>query len=192
MWLDKPPQDDNPALTPLLRPKSGQQIVVELTGDPLRVFVHYAAGRSWPCTGFSCTLCKRQIAKRFYAYYPCRGNRGGLGIVELTALAEAQLTKQMEPFSDFPCGTIKVSRPAGKKNMPCKVEWFPPDKYKQTAGSSHENNKQTGCRTPTEEELKESLMRIWNLPSMNGETEEREYLSKLNEIIRLKTSRRET
>lgn len=180
MWLDKPPLDEKLALTPLLRPKSGGQLCVELVGPPLRVFVHYAAGRSWPCTDFSCTLCKRQIAKRFYAYYPVRGGRGGLAILELTGLAENQLTKQMDPFSHEPCGMVTVSRPPGRKNLPCTVTWKEPDGHRKS-----------GCGELSESGLKKCLMRIWNLPGMNGEEDEKKYLAKLNEIIRLKTMERE-
>ncbi len=192
MWLNRPHEPEELALVPLLRARSNKPVSGELCGDPLRVFVHFAVGRSWPCTGFSCTLCKRQVAKRFYAYYPVRGSRGGTAIIELTGRAEGELLHQMNPHTDVPSGFIKVSRLSGKKNMPCKVEWKSIEEYKDTACVREDDNKNTGGGVLSESELKTALMRIWKLPTMNGEQEEREYLAKLNETIRLKTTKRET
>lgn len=176
MWLDKPPETTKAGTIPLLRARAGGRVEATLTGDPLRCFVHYAAGRSWPCTNHNCVLCKKSIARRCYAYYPVQGRTNNVGILELTANVEASLKSQMEPFSHVPCGSVILTRPPGRRNTPCSIEWMEP-----------EENGKTGGRTLNEKELKAALMRIWNLPEMNGELEEREYLAKLNECIRLKT-----
>lgn len=179
MWLDKPPQTEKPDLIPLMRAKAGRSISGHLCGEPLRCWVHFACNRSWPCTNRGCSLCKRQVARRCYAYYPVCNDDGKHAIFELTAQAESQLINQMQEFSNVPCGHVQIHRAGGRRNMPCEVTWTAPT-----------NNKQTGGNSLDENELKTHLMRIWNLPTMNGTDEETEYLEKLNEIIRLKTTKR--
>ena len=177
MWLEKPMTDAGDPITPLLRCKSGGSIRANLNGPPLRCYVHYAASRSWPCTGPGCSLCKRAIGKRCYAYYPVIGQNGTVAILELTALTENSLITQMEPNTDYPQGEIYIKRANGKRNNPCTIAW-----KEQT------NHIDRGGRHMDEEELKRCLMRIWQLPSPNGELSEKEYLKKLNEVIRLKTT----
>ncbi len=176
MWLDQPPKAEKLALTPLMRAKANQPIDGYLNGEPLRCFVHFAAGRSWPCTGYQCVLCKKQITKRCYAYYPVCNSKGQAAIFELTAQAESQLLDQMSKISDVPCGHMSISRPPGRRNLPCTVKWVPSDPIKKS-----------GNRDVDVKELQKSLMRIWKLPQMNGTSIESEYLAKLNEVIRLKT-----
>lgn len=177
MWLKSPDQSEAEPIIPLKRAKFNQPVGGELTGNPLRCFVHYAAGRSWPCTGHKCCLCKRGIGKRCYAYYPIMGKKGGVAILELTSLAEASLIKQMGPATDTPHGKVTVSRPPGRRNLPCDVQW-----------TESENNKKSGGYPMDHSELAATLMRIWKLPSRNGQQEEKEYLETLNEAIRLRTT----
>jgi len=177
MWLKSPMSEVKPATVPLLRPKAGGSISAVITGGPLRCFVHYCSGRSWPCTDHKCTLCKRGITRRFYAYYPCRGVTNNAGILELTAQTDAALISQMEPVTQIPKGQIKISRAGGKRNNPCQIIW-----------REEEGPEYRGDASLNERELMEALMRIWNLPARNGEIEESEYLEKLNEAIRLKTT----
>lgn len=188
MWLDQPPQTKVPPQIPLLRPKPGERVRRKLTGDPLRCFVHFASNRSWPCTGQNCCLCKKQISRRCYAYYPTEGRDGIIGILELTAQAESSLISQMEPFSHVPCGIITVARPLGKRNNPCVVQWEEPTNNKERGSGNETNKRDRGCKTLTQNEMKTALMRIWNLPPMNGTQDEYEYLETLNEVIRLKTT----
>lgn len=188
MWLDRPQTIDQKDLVPLLRAKPGREVEAKLTGDPLRCFVHYAAGRSWPCTGHKCCLCKRGIGRRCYAYYPVLGKREQIGILELTAQVEASLISQIEPFSQVPCGQVTLRRPIGRRNMPCTIEWKEPSNNKETGSDSDVPHQDRGCTTLTQSELETALMRIWNLPRRNGSMEETEYLEKLNETIRLKTT----
>lgn len=189
MWLDRPQAPETKPLVQLIRPQAGSEVKGEIIGTPLRVFVHFAAGRSWPCTGFKCCLCAKGIPRRFYAYYPVIGKSGKVGIFELTAQAESQLLSQMEPVSQVPCGWVSIRRPPGRRNLPCAVTWEEPDEYKNRGSSTDTDKQNRTCATLTENEMKTSLMRIWNLPSMNGEEEENEYLDKLNEAIRLKTNK---
>ena len=177
MWLDKPPHVEEITQIPLLRAKANRPVRGKLAGAPLRCFIHYAAGRSWPCTGHGCVLCDKKIARRFYAYYPITGATGGIGILELTSLAEHQLIFQMEPYSHEPCGYIEVSRPPGKKNLPCSVKWMEPKTPQD----------RTRC-TLSEKELKNALFRIWKLPAINGQDDESIYIRQLNETIRLQTN----
>ena len=177
MWLKTPQPTEKLPLTPLLRARAGHPISGYLTGEPLRCFVHFAAGRSWPCTDHACTLCKRQIAKRCYAYYPVMNEKRQIAIFELTAQAEEQLLHQMNPHSDVPTGHILIRRERGRRNLPCIVEW-----------ESKTKPKDTGSGALKQSELKSCLMRIWNLPETNGQKSEREYLADLNEIIKLKTT----
>lgn len=188
MWLKTPPKPDQPDQIPLLRAKAGGFVEAKLTGSPLRCFVHFAANRSWPCTNRNCVLCKKGIGKRCYAYYPVLGKRNQIGILELTAQVEASLISQMEPFSQVPCGQITLKRPIGRRNLPCTIEWTEPPTYKKSGSDSDVQHKERGGDSLTESELESALMRIWNLPNRNGSMEEEEYLEKLNEAIRLKTS----
>lgn len=176
MWVDKAPPAKKPALTPLLRPRPGQQISGTLCGEPLRVFLHFTNGKSWPCIGRGCCLCEQQIPRRYYSYYPVRDSKGTLGIMELTGQAEDLLDEQMFPFSQVPCGEICVRRAEGRRNMPCTVEWKEPL-----------NGKNTGGGKVDVKELQASLMRIWNLPNNDGDLPDNEYLASLNETIRART-----
>ncbi len=176
MWLDEPPPIPTAPQIPLLRPKPGASVSGRLCGEPLRCFIHFAANRSWPCTGRGCFLCGKKIGRRCYAYYPVCDQKNHLGIIELTSLAENQLITQMEPFSHEPCGVIKVYRPAGKRNQPCVVTWTEPKERKQTASSQLDG-----------QTLKRALFRIWQLPDKNGEEDDTEYFKTLNEVISLKT-----
>ncbi len=153
----------------------GHSVEGFLTGEPLRVFVHYAAGRSWPCTGRGCCLCKTQIAKRFYSYYPVANEKGQKAIFELTANTEAQLLSQMTPVSDVPCGHIYIKRGGGRRNAPCVVTWKESDNNHNGAGT-----------TQTLDELKSSLMKIWCLPEQSPTSTEAEHVKIINQIIRLK------
>lgn len=181
MWLkDPPPLDTRPKID-LIRPKPGTSVEAQLIGEPLRCFVHYIAGRSWPCTGHGCTLCKRKIGRRCYAYYPVASGQNTVAILELTAQAESSLISQMAPFSDVPCGVIRVYRPSGKRNNPCSVKWTEPT-----------NNKDRRCPQLNQETLQKTLMKIWQLPEPDGKLEENEYLTLLNEVIHLKTTTQTT
>lgn len=187
MWLDKPEKELPRSTVPLLRPAPGKAIEANLTGRPLRCYVHFAMRRSWPCTGEICSLCKRGITKRFYAYYPIAGREGNVGILELTARAESSLIKAMGPFAENPCGTIKLARPGGRRNLPCVVKWIVTNTYKKSGGCSGEEDETRGSDSLTENEMKNALMRIWKLPIMNGKLTEKEYLKKLNVAITLQT-----
>lgn len=178
MWLNAPPKTETEPIIPLHRVRTGRSLKVDLTGDPLRCFVHFASNRSWPCTGHKCTLCERGVGRRCYAYYPCVDKFGAVAILELTSLTEASLIKQMGPAVDTPIGTVVVTRPRGRRNLPCTIEWSPEINIKKSA------------RYPLDHsELERTLMRIWKLPLRNGQLEEREYLERLNEAIRLKTTK---
>ena len=187
MWLDKPQKEIPMNTIPLLRPAPGKMIEANLTGRPLRCYVHYARQRSWPCTGKDCTLCKKGITKRFYAYYPVAGRGGNAGILELTGRAESQLIKLLGPFSNEPFGTIELSRPGGRRNLPCNVKWDTSQTYKKSGGSSEKGYKTRAGDSLTAKEMKDALMRIWKLPIWNGTLSEMEYLDKLNIAIALQT-----
>ena len=187
MWLDQPEKELPKNQIPLLRAKAGKTIEANLTGRPLRLYVHFAARRSWPCTASGCSLCKRGVAKRYYAYYPVIGREGNVALVELTSLVEDALITQMGPDVDVPSGNIELHRPGGRRNIPCSIQWNESEIYKQTGGGSKNDRKQTTSSTLTENEMKEALMRIWKLPKFNGTLSESEYLSKLNIAIELQT-----
>jgi len=181
MWLESPPPSDEKDMIPLLRAKTGSSVAATLTGHPLRCFVHFAAGHSWPCTNFHCVLCSKGISKRCYAYYPVSGREGGQAILELTAQVEASLIKQMSPVNQVPCGHVVLTRPAGRRNLPCSIKWRETDKLLQTGGQPLTQNK-----------LEDALMRIWKLPRRNESMKEIEYLAQLNEAIRLRINNRKT
>lgn len=177
MWLSSPEKTESQPIIPLVRAKFDHPVGGELTGDPLRCFIHYCTGRSWPCTGHNCCLCKRGIGRRCYAYYPIMSKSGNVGILELTAQAESSLIKQMGPDIDTPQGTVTVSRPPGRRNLPCTVKW-----------TESEHTLKRGGYPMERDELEKTLMRIWKLPLRNGQLEEKEYLERLNEAIRLRTT----
>ncbi len=187
MWLKQPEKDLPKSTIPLLRAAPGKTIEANLTGWPLRLYVHFAARRSWPCTGRDCGLCKRGITKRYYAYYPVAGREENVGMIELTGRVEEELMKQMGPDNVEPSGHISLYRPGGRRNMPCTVAWSIEDKRKQSGGGSKENQKQSAGGTLTSKEMKDALMRIWKLPSFNGTLTENEYLAKLDAAIALQT-----
>ncbi len=187
MWLDKPETELPKSSIPLLRPQPGKQVEANLTGRPLRCYVHFASRRSWPCTGEACTLCKKGITRRFYAYYPVTGRGENVGILELTALAESQLIKQMGPLSDQPCGSVKVFRPEGRRNLPCVVKWDISQTSKKSGSSAENEDEHRASGTLTDSEMKAALMRIWKLPIQNGTLTEKEYLAKLDVAIALQT-----
>lgn len=177
MWVQKAPPDQKPAIIPLLRPKPGEEIHGSLCGEPLRVFLHYASGRSWPCVGRGCCLCKREIPRRYYSYYPVRGQKGRLGIMELTSLVEAQLDKQMSPVTDVTSGRVVLRRAPGRRNMPCTIDW-----------QEEEENGKPRCESIDVKGLQSALMRIWNLPDRNQDFDESEWLDTLNNIINRRTT----
>lgn len=181
MWLKSPPKTDERGTIPLLRAQPGGCVAATLTGEPLRCFVHFAAGRSWPCTGHDCVLCAKNISKRCYAYYPVSGREGGQAILELTAQVEASLIQQMSPTTQVPCGHVVLKRAAGRRNMPCSIKWRGTDKLLLTASLPL-----------TQNELKAALMRIWNLPTQNKTMKENEYLNLLNDMIDARTNNRKT
>ncbi len=176
MWVKQAPPDQKPALTPLLRPEPGCEIFGNLCGEPLRVFLHFASGRSWPCVGRGCCLCSREIPRRYYSYYPVRDQKGRLGIMELTSRAEDQLNKQMSPVTDVTSGRVVLRRASGRRNMPCTIDW-----------QEAEQNGKPRCETISVKELQSALMRIWNLPDINQDLDEREWLASLNKTIEART-----
>lgn len=176
MWVQTPPPVKKSTLTPLLRPRPGQIIFGHLCGEPLRVFLHYAAGRSWPCVSHDCCLCKREIPRRYYAYYPVRDHKGVLGIMELTSQAEDQLVKQMSPITQVTRGDVWLSREPGRRNMPCKIVW-------KDSG----NNGDSTLETIDVRGLQGELLHIWKLPNMNQNLDEREWLATINSIIKART-----
>lgn len=177
MWLDRPPPVKKKELIKLLRPRPGEQIFGHLCGEPLRLFLHFCTRRSWPCVGRGCSLCEREVPKRYYAYYPVHDNKGVLGIMELTSQAEDQLHQQMDPITDVASGQICVRREQGRRNNPVIVEW-----------QQSENQKQTTSNQLTPAATQATLMRIWKLPPMNGNLSEREYLASLNDTIKQRTT----
>lgn len=177
MWVQQPPPVKKPALTPLLRVKPGGEIYGRLCGEPLRVFLHFAAGRSWPCIGRGCCLCKREFPKRYYAYYPVRDQKGVLGIMELTSQAEDQLQQQMNPTTQVTCGQVLLRRAHGRRNMPCSIEW-----------KEYEENGQPTLETIDAQGLQTVLMKIWNLPDLNEYRHDREWLANINSIIETRTN----
>lgn len=187
MWLEQPQKELPKSAIPLLRAASGKTVEANLTGRPMRLYVHFAKQRSWPCTGTGCGLCGKGIARRYYAYYPVAGQEGNVGMIELTAQAEDALIKLMEPNITEPSGRISLHRPGGRRNMPCTVDWSSKEIYRQTGGGKEKVHKQTASNTLSEKELKDALMRIWKLPIFNGTLSEREYLTKLNRVIAVQT-----
>lgn len=176
MWVQQAPPVTKPALTPLLRPRPGCEIYGRLCGEPLRVFLHFASGRSWPCVGRGCCLCKREIPRRYYAYYPVRDHKNVLGIMELTSQAEDQLAKQMLPVTQVTSGQVWLSRAQGRRNMPCSIKW-----------KESETNGQISVETLDVRGLQGALLRVWNLPQMDQDLDEREWLANINHIIEQRT-----
>lgn len=176
MWVQQSPPVKKSTLTPLLRPKPGQEIYGRLCGDPLRVFLHFVAGRSWPCVGRGCCLCKREIPRRFYSYYPVRNLKGVLGIMELTSQAEAQLVLQMSPVTQVTSGQVWLRRAHGRRNMPCSIEW-----------KESEENGQPPLESIDTQVLQSALMKIWNLPDKNEYKADREWHATINKIINQRT-----
>lgn len=180
MWVNQAPPDKKPTLTPLLRAKPGCEIYGRLCGEPLRVFLHFTAGRSWPCIGHCCCLCEEQIPRRYYAYYPVRNHKGVLGIMELTSQAESQLKKQMSPVTQVTNGQIWLRRGHGRRNMPCSIEW-----------KESEENGQPTLETIDIKGLQDALLRIWNLPIINDDQTETEWLRTINLCIAARTIKRQ-
>lgn len=176
MWVQQAPPAKKPALTPLLRPKPGQEIYGRLCGAPLRVFLHFTSGRSWPCVGRACCLCKREIPRRYYAYYPVRSPKGVLGIMELTSQAESQLEKQQRGVTNVNEGEVMLRRAHGRRNMPCSIVW-----------KEAEENGKAAVETLNVRELQSALLRIWNLPDMNLYVDVKEWLAATNKIIDART-----
>lgn len=176
MWIENAPPVKKSDLTPLLRPRPGQVIFGKLCGEPLRVFMHFTSGRSWPCVGRGCCLCKREIPRRYYSYYPVRNEKGKLGIMELTSQAEDELQKQMNPVTQVTRGQVWLSRAHGRRNMPCSIKW-----------EDSNNNGNSIVETIEVRGLQGALCRIWNLPIMNQDLSPSEWLETINNIIRQRT-----
>lgn len=176
MWIQTPPPVKKSDLTPLLRPRPGQNISGRLCGEPLRVFLHFTSGRSWPCVGRGCCLCKREVPRRYYAYYPIRNDKGKLGILEMTSQVEDDLSKQMNPVTQVTSGHVCLYRPIGRRNMPCSIEW-----------SMSNNNGESTVENIEVRGLQGALCRIWNLPCMNQDLDESEWLETINNIIDKRT-----
>jgi len=179
MWITEPLKNQPKPTVPLLRPKAGGSVKAVLQGEPLRCYVHFASGRSWPCTVHHCSLCKRSIPKRLYAYYPVSGQQGCPGILELTATTDYLLSKQLDEYSQVAAGMVLVRRKPGKRNNPCVIEYTEHIEEEYRGGSGRDLV-----------DLKNQLFRIWNLPLRNGETTEKEYLERVAETIRLRTTKK--
>jgi inactivated superfamily I helicase len=174
VWLDTPQPMEQDRSVPILRPQPGRSIQGELAGECLRCFIHWHKGRTWPCTGSGCELCKRETSRRVYSFYPVRGKNGQAGIIEMTALAEAQLLEQMSPHTQVPSGTITISRPPGKRNASCHVDWKPATEPSQPFMHTIDQKKW----------MEDALCRLWKLPRRNGEQTEEERTERLNQSIR--------
>lgn len=180
MWVKQTPPVKKTALTPLLRPGPGAEIFGHLCGEPLRVFLHYASGRSWPCVGRGCCLCEEQIPRRYYAYYPVRDHKNVLGIMELTSQAEDQLVHQMSPVTQVTCGRVWLRRGHGRRNAPCTIEW-----------KESEENGKAALKTLDTRDLQNTLLHIWKLPIMREYENEDEWLRAINRCINARTIRRQ-
>jgi hypothetical protein len=125
MWIDQHTTTETADFIPLLRPKPGKSVIAFLVGPPLRLFLHYWCKKSWPCVPPNCPLCARRASRRLYSYYPTVSPRGNPAVLELTPVSEAALLRQLQEHSDEPTGVVKVTRPSGRRNMPCEVQWRP-------------------------------------------------------------------
>ncbi len=175
MWVDRAPPAKKTGLIPLLRATADHSVSGRLCGEPLRIFMHFSNGRSWPCIGRGCYLCSENIPRRYYAYYPIRSKKGKLGIMELTSQAESQLDEQMSKVTQVVSGSVLLRREPGRRNMPCTIEW--------TLEMINDNPIVESIEVRA---LQRDLMRIWNLPNINEHQTEREYLEALNTIIKLR------
>lgn len=177
MWITDPQAGTANAPVPIVRATGQRPVRVALRGEPRRLFVHFAAGRTWPCTVVHCSLCRASVPRRLYCYYPAYDQHLRPCILELTAQAEAQLLTSMSPHTSEPRGVVQVSRSAHRRNSPVLVEWSePPEKHATLADAL------------STEELERALLRIWGLPVRNGEVDDDEWLRRLAATIELRTS----
>jgi hypothetical protein len=180
MWVQHPDQSVPPPTIPLLRAPMGTPLTVALRGEPRRLFLHFAAGRTWPCTQHRCPICKRQIGHRLYAFYPCYTLQMKPAVLELTAQAEGSLLGQMSPHTDEPRGVVQVVRPPGRRNSPVQVRWQP--------------ERAEHARLPDAlnvEQLENALLRVWGLPPRNGEASHEEWLERVAAVIASRLPTRE-
>jgi hypothetical protein len=172
MWLDKPTVEDRKPWVPVFRTRPGQTIEVILIGSPRRLFTHFYRRRTYPCTQHGCVLCKRHLPKRLYCWYPAAEQNGRTGLLELTALSEASLIQQMEPYTHEPSGVARVTRPRGRRNQPCIVEW------RQASPSDL-----TRYERKSEDWCEEALLRLWDLPRSSGDLTNGTYALHIASII---------
>jgi hypothetical protein len=179
MWVTEPDQGREPPPVPLMRAPAGKELRVLLKGTPRRLFLHYSAGRTWPCTMQHCSLCKRSLSKRLYAFYPCYTPSLRPAILELTAQAESLLLQQMEQFTHEPRGVVRVTRSPVRRNSPVEIDW------------SEEPAAHAGLPDALSETgLEVALLRVWGLPARNGEATDDEWLARVAEVVRLRTTPR--
>jgi hypothetical protein len=172
MWLTKSETQQARPWVEVVRPRPGQTVRVMIVGEPLRLFIHFHRRRTWPCTLVHCPLCKQHVSRRIYSYYPAVKPCGTRVLLELTALGEESLLKEMEEVTTEPSGIASVSRPGGRRNQPVKVEWVPgdPEKAKKHGrlGTSWTQS---------------ALFRLWDLPEPSDDLCNGEHAEHLAKVI---------
>jgi hypothetical protein len=179
MWISHPIPDHSPPPIPILRAPAGKELRVLLRGEARRLFLHFAAGRTWPCVEGRCSLCKRGVARRVYAYYPCYTRSMSPAVLELTGQAEGALLAQMAAETDIPRGVVQVSRSPVRRNSPVEVVW---------SAEPAEHAGLPDALSPAA--LENALLRVWELPPRNGEADEAEWLARVAAEVERRTSPR--
>jgi hypothetical protein len=172
MWIDAPTAVSDRDFVPLLRPKAGHHVVAFLLDRPLRLFTHFFCKRTWPCVAPKCPCCARKIGKRLDSYYPAATLRGNPAVIELTPVSEHALQRLMLEHTDSASGVIRLTRPTGRKNLPCEVAWRP-------IGPAD-----PPCKLPPDPDfLVKTLCRMWKVDCPPGDYTSAEWIDELRENL---------
>jgi hypothetical protein len=84
---------------------------------------HYTKGRTRPCEGEGCEICKEGLPWRWHAYLAClAGEQREKCILELTAQAADQLKPILASNGSLRCIEILADRPSKKPNGRVRIQ----------------------------------------------------------------------
>jgi len=164
---DLPPIESAGMKRPVVRVKPGERLRALLLGDLVGRYCHFADGRTRPCPGQGCSLCREQ-ARRWYGWVPAfvskliarsrtgkdvdhwRCEPASEAVLEFTEGAYAAIATD-----DLRGLLIDLWRPAASARSPVRVEFVSDEVERPVV-------------LPESFDVKPILGRLWGLPDAFG------------------------